>query len=118
MTNYGRFWVKNELHWVKAAYEGNSCDDPSGGGPYNFTLNAALSRLHFYFVPAFANEFATRSQNKNATCGGIQNKVVELEGFEPSSGVGKDNAFYMFSCNYCRALNGLPHTISKPYVAL
>ncbi len=50
--------------------------------------------------------------------GGIQKKVVELQGVEPWSGAGNDNAFYMFSSNYFRALNGLPPTISKPYVAL
>ena len=50
--------------------------------------------------------------------GGIQKRFVELQGVEPWSGAGNDNAFYMFSSNYFRALNGLPPTISKPYVAL
>ncbi len=43
--------------------------------------------------------------------------LVELQGFEPWSGVGDDGAFYMFIDDYCRDKNGSSKPNPYPYAA-
>lgn len=43
--------------------------------------------------------------------------LVELQGFEPWSGVGDDGAFYMFIDDYCRDKIGSSKPKSYPYAA-
>jgi len=65
----------------------------------------------FLFSRVFENELSIRLKIKAPPIKGGAFCSVELQGVEPWSGVGNDGAFYMFSCIYCRVVDGSPLTI-------
>jgi len=68
-----------------------------------------------FYRPAGCNKRITNKKPRTVTHAG--KKMVELVGFEPTSGEGTTSAFYMFIAVCCRVATGTETTMKLPYPA-